>query len=93
MNVLRVELYCPHKRKRNRTLCFGSTLLKHGIYFDYRNQPLYMSKSVCYLKCREAGLCCYLVIHRKSITVDLLLFVTYMLTLPHISSSYRSAIL
>jgi hypothetical protein len=46
-----------------------------------------MRMRVCYLDCHEAGLCCYLVIHRKpitSITVGLLLFVAYLLTLPRI---------
>jgi hypothetical protein len=70
----------------NSTLLFSSTLLKHGRHFHYWNQPLNMRMHICYLDCHQAGLCCYLVIHRKpttSITALLLPFVTYLLTHPH----------
>jgi hypothetical protein len=53
----------------NRTLLFGSILLKHGRHFYYRNQPLDMLMRVCYLNCNEAGLCCYLVIHIENLYV------------------------
>jgi hypothetical protein len=53
------------KNPQNRTLLGGSTLLKHGHHFDYRNQPLNMRMRVYYLDCYEAGLCCYLVIHKS----------------------------
>jgi hypothetical protein len=67
----------------NRMLLFISVLLKHGRHFDYWNQPLNMHMRVCYLDCYEAGLCCYLVMHRKpitSITAVLFPFMTYLLT-------------
>jgi hypothetical protein len=75
-----------HKETHNRTLLFGTILLKHGRYFDYWSQPLNMRMRICCLDCHEAGLCCYLVIHRKpitSITAVLLQFMTDLLTLPH----------
>jgi hypothetical protein len=52
-----------HRKTHNRTLLFGSILLKHDRHFDYWNQPLNMRVPVCHLDCHEAGLCCYLVIH------------------------------
>jgi hypothetical protein len=73
-----------HKEKHNRTLLFGSILLKHGPRLDYWNKPLNMRMCVCYLDWHEAGLCCYVVICRKrstSITVVLLPFMTYLLNL------------
>jgi hypothetical protein len=57
-----------------RTLLFGSTHLKHGRNFDYRNQPLNMCMRVCYLNCHESGLCCYLVTHIENILRPLQLF-------------------
>jgi hypothetical protein len=83
MNILCTESFSQH----NKTLLVGSTLFKHGRQFDYWNQPLNMRMRLCYLDCHEAGLCCYLVIHRKaltSITNVLLPFVTYLLILPRI---------
>jgi hypothetical protein len=65
MNRLCIESFCLQKTKHNKTLLFGSTLLKHGRHFDYWNQPLNMSMLVCYLDCEEAGLCCYLLIHTE----------------------------
>jgi hypothetical protein len=83
MNILCIESFCP--QKHNRTLLFCNILLKHGGHFNFSNQPLNMSKHVCYLDCHEAGLCCYLVIiYTKpitTITAVLLPFVTYLLTL------------
>jgi hypothetical protein len=69
MNIRHIESFCPQKA-HNRTLLFGSTLLKHGPRYDYWNQRLNMRMRVYYLNCHEAGLCCYLVIHirRKRIT-------------------------
>jgi hypothetical protein len=55
--------FARNKKAHNRTLLFGSTLLKHGRRFDYCNQPLNMRVRVCYPHCHEAGPCCYLVIH------------------------------
>jgi hypothetical protein len=46
------------------TLLFGSTLLKHGRHFDYWNQTLNMR--VCW-NCHEAGLYCYLAVHKKKL--------------------------
>jgi hypothetical protein len=50
------------------------TLLTHGRHFDYWSQPLNMSICVCYLDCREAGLCCYLVMHIQNLLLQLQLF-------------------
>jgi hypothetical protein len=58
----------------NRTLLFGSSLLKHGRHFDYWNQPVNLRMRVCYLDCHEAGLCCYLVIHIGNLLSPLHLF-------------------
>jgi hypothetical protein len=62
-----------HKRKRTTTLFFRS-ILKHGLHFDYWNQPLNMRIRVCYLDCHEFGLCCYLVIHIENLLRPLQLF-------------------
>jgi hypothetical protein len=62
------RVFCPQKT-HNRTLLFGSTLLKHGRHSDYWNQPLNMPMSVCYVDCVKAGLCCYLVILIESYSV------------------------
>jgi hypothetical protein len=59
MIILCIESFCPQK-VHNRTLLFSSTLLKHSHHFDYQNQPLNKWMLVCYLDCREAGLCYYL---------------------------------
>jgi hypothetical protein len=61
-----------HKKKHNRMLLFGITLLKHDRHFDYWNQPLNMC--VCYLDCHETGLCCYLVTHIENLLRPLQLF-------------------
>jgi hypothetical protein len=66
MNNLYTESFCP-KNTHNRTLLFGSTLLKHAHRFDCWNQPLNMRMRVCYPDCHEAGLCCYLVIHIETL--------------------------
>jgi hypothetical protein len=48
----------------NRTLLFGSILLKHCCHFEYwRNQPLKMHMCISCLYRYDAGLCYYLVIH------------------------------
>jgi hypothetical protein len=64
MNILYTEPFRPQKNSHNRTLFFGSTLLKNGRYSDFWNQPLNMRMRVCYLDSHEAGLCCYPVIHK-----------------------------
>jgi hypothetical protein len=71
-------------KTHNRTLLFDSILHKHGRHFDYWNQHLNMSMRLCYLDCQGAGMCFYLVVHKPitSITVVLLPFVSYLLTLP-----------
>jgi hypothetical protein len=73
MNILSIESFWPQKT-HNRTLLFGSMLLKHGRHFDYWNQPLNMHMRVCYLDCHETGLCCYLVVHRENLLHPLQLF-------------------
>jgi hypothetical protein len=72
-NILCVESFCSQKTQ-NRTLLFGSKLLKHGRQFDYWNQPLNTRMRVCYLHCHETRLCCYLVIHMANILRLLQLF-------------------
>jgi hypothetical protein len=64
----------PRKKTHNRTHIFGSTLLKHGLHFDYWNKPLNICMCVCYLDCHEAGLCCYLVLHIQNLLRPLQLF-------------------
>jgi hypothetical protein len=59
--------FANNKKKYNRTLLFGNTLIKHGRHFDYWYQPLNMFLHVCYLECHEAGLFCYLVIHIENL--------------------------
>jgi hypothetical protein len=78
MNILCIESFCQQKA-HNGTLLFVSTSLKHGRHFEYWNQPLNMRMCIHYLNCHEAGLCCYLVIHKPitSITAVLLSYVTY----------------
>jgi hypothetical protein len=75
------SLYCilmPTKTKaQNRTLLLGNmgnTLLKHDRQFGYWNQPLKIYKRLCYLVSREAGLCCYLVVHTENRLRSLQLF-------------------
>jgi hypothetical protein len=71
-------------KKQSRKLLLCSILLKHGRQFDYWNQPLNMPMRVCYLDRREAGLCCYLLIHIESLLLPLLPIVTYLLILRRI---------
>jgi hypothetical protein len=81
---LYIEFFYTDKTQ-NRKLLFGSTPLQHGRHFDNWNQPLNMRMRACYLYCHAAGLCCDLVIHRKTITfiTDFLLpIITCLLTLP-----------
>jgi hypothetical protein len=73
MNILCIESFCL-QRTHNRTLLFGSTLLKHGLHFDYWNQPLNMCMRIWHLDCHEDGLCCYLVIHIENLLRPLQLF-------------------
>jgi hypothetical protein len=68
-----LSLYA-HKINPNRTMLFGSILLKHGRHFDYWNQPLNMRMRVRYLDCHEFGLCCYLVIRIENLLRSLRLF-------------------
>jgi hypothetical protein len=69
----------PTKKAHNRTLLFGSTFLKNGRHFHYRNQPLNMCMRVCYLDCHEVELCCYLVIHIENLLLPLKLFHFHLL--------------
>jgi hypothetical protein len=64
-------------KTHNRTLLFGITL-KHGLHFDYWNQPLNMRMRVCYIDCHEAGQCCYLVIHIENLLYPLQLFYLHL---------------
>jgi hypothetical protein len=73
MNIPCIESFWP-QRMHNRTVIFGGTHLKHGRYFDYRNQPQNMCMLVCYWNYHEAGLYCYLVIHIENILHLLQLF-------------------
>jgi hypothetical protein len=40
---------------------------KHGRHYGHWNRPVNLSMRVCYLDCHEAGMCCYLVIHRENL--------------------------
>jgi hypothetical protein len=73
VNILCTESFRPQKA-HSRTLLFGSVLLKHGHHFYCWNQPLNMRMRLCYLDFREAGLCCYLVIHIENLLRPLQLF-------------------
>jgi hypothetical protein len=48
MNIPCIQPFYTQKT-HNRTLLFGSTILKHGRHFDYQNQPLNMRMRVCNL--------------------------------------------
>jgi hypothetical protein len=61
MHILCIVSFCL-KKMNNRTLLFGSILLKHSCHFNYWNQLLNMP--VCYLDCHEVGLCCCLMIQK-----------------------------
>jgi hypothetical protein len=74
MNILCIKSSCPQKKTHNRTLFFGSMLLKHGRHFDYYNQLLSMRMLVFYLECNEAGICCYGLIHIENPLRPLQLF-------------------
>jgi hypothetical protein len=71
MNILCIESFYPQKT-HNRTLLFGSTLLKHGSQFDYWNK--FRNMRMCYLDCHEVGMCCYLEIHIVNLLRPLQLF-------------------
>jgi hypothetical protein len=73
INILCIESFCLQKA-HNRTLLFGSILLKHGRHLDYWNQLLNILMLGFYLDYHEAGLCCYLVIHIGNILRPLQLF-------------------
>jgi hypothetical protein len=62
------------KKTHNRTLLYGSTVLKHGRHFDHWNQPLNMFMRFCHVGCREPGLCCYQLIHIETYYRPLQLF-------------------
>jgi hypothetical protein len=87
MNILCIESFCPQKRTHNRTLLFGSTLLKHGRHFDPRNQPLNIR--INYLDCHEAGLCCYLVIHIENLLRPLQLLYFHLWPIYWLSVVFR----
>jgi hypothetical protein len=57
MNILCIESFYP-QNMYNRTLFFGSLLLKHGHNFDYWDQPLNMRMSICYLVIHIENLVC-----------------------------------
>jgi hypothetical protein len=80
-----------HKKAHNRTLLFGNTLLKNGRHFDYWNQPVNMRMRVCYVDYREAGLCCYLVIHIENLLRQLQLFYFHLCPIITYSPSHRVA--
>jgi hypothetical protein len=87
-NILCIESFFLQKT-HNRTLLFGSTLFKHDRHFDYWNQLLNMSMSVCYLDYHEDGLCCFLMIHVGNILRPVQLFYLhlwpiYWLSLVHV---------
>jgi hypothetical protein len=76
-------------KTHNRTLLFGSILLKPSSHFDCWNQPPNMLMRVWHLYCHEAGLCCYLVIHIENLLHPLHLFYFHLWPiywLPHVTS-------
>jgi hypothetical protein len=66
MNIFCIESFCQQET-HNRMLLFSVTLLKHGRHFDYWNQLLNTRMLVYYLRCHNAGLCCYLVMHIENL--------------------------
>jgi hypothetical protein len=85
----------PTKKTHNITLLFGSIILKHGLFFEYRNQPLNMHMRICYLDCHEVGLCCYLVINIENLLRSLQLFYFHLWPiywLPRIISYVRNCL-
>jgi hypothetical protein len=62
------------QKTHTRMLLFGRTHLKHGRRFDHWNRPLNLRMRVCYLKCHEARLCCYLVMNIEKLLYQLHLF-------------------
>jgi hypothetical protein len=87
MNSLCIESFCPQK------MLFSRTLLKHSHHFDYWNQALNVRMCVCFVDCREAGVCCYLMIHLENLLHPFQLiylhFVIYLLTPPLISDWHK----
>jgi hypothetical protein len=86
MNILCIESFCSQKT-HNKALLFGSTLFKHGRYFDCWNQPLIMRKRLLRRLSWSWTVLLPSDTHKKSITsitAVLLPFVIYLLTLPRI---------
>jgi hypothetical protein len=81
-----------HTKTHDITLLFSRTLLKHSRHFNYWNQPLNMHVRVWCLGCHEAGLWCYLVMHRENLLVlPLQLFYIHLYTVYRLSRfSYSS---
>jgi hypothetical protein len=79
MNLLCIENFFIHKTQQKDA--HSSTPLKHGRHFDYWNQPPNTRVRVCYLDCHEAGLCCYLVVHRENLLFPLQLFYSHLWTI------------
>jgi hypothetical protein len=82
INILYVESVCAQKM-HNRTLLFGSILIKHSCHFDYWNQPQHTRLLPRLSWSRTVLLPCDT--HRNlvtSIMAVLLQFVTCLLTLP-----------
>jgi hypothetical protein len=73
-------------KSQNRTLLFGSIVLKHSRHFHYRNQALNIRMGVCYPDCHKAGLCCYLVIRIKTHYVQS----SYFISVCDLFTDYRS---
>jgi hypothetical protein len=84
-------VFCQHK-KHNRTLFFCITLLKHCRHFYYWNQPPNMRMRVCYVDCHEAGLYCYLVIHKENLVNLLQLFYLYLWPIYWLSFVYINSV-
>jgi hypothetical protein len=83
-----------HKKKHNRTLLFGNTVLKHGCNFDYWNQPLNMRMRLWPRLSWGWAVLLFSDKHRKHvtfITAVLLPSVTYLLTLPRNSVEVSGA--
>jgi hypothetical protein len=49
MNILCIQSFYPRKEHTTKSCSSVVYILKHGRYFDYRNQPMNMSMRACYL--------------------------------------------
>jgi hypothetical protein len=87
MTVLCTKSFCPRKVQTEHCSSVN------GRHFDYWNKPLNMHKHVCYLDCREAGLCYYLVVHTENQLHPLQLLYFHLRPIYRLSLVYVQAFL